>query len=122
MNRIRGVRRNHHIAWANDREQQMRQRVFRADGYDRLSLSIELRAVLLCVTLDNCFPQSRYASRHGIPVIQRIPRLLDELLPAPLCRVALPVAHSSIEMICSPGAGLLSQVVDDRENIRRKFL
>ena len=122
VDRIGGIRRNHRVVRPDGREQQVRQRILRADRHDRFALRIEVDVVVRLVARRDLSPQRGNPARLRIPVIARIARRLDQLVDDDARRCAVRVSHPEIDDIDLRRARLCPHLVDDGEHVRRQLL
>ena len=104
MNGVCGVGRDHHVARPDDGEQQVRQRVFGADGDDGFGIGIEFDAVVRAVAAGDLLAQAGNAARCGIAVVARIARGFDQLADDHARRGAIGIAHAQVDDIELRGA------------------
>ena len=99
MDRIARVRRDHRIARSDHGEQQVRQRVLRADGDDGFLLRIERDAVVRLVALDDLLAQVRDALGHRVAMVALVARGFHQLADDGARRGAVGVPHPQIHHI-----------------------
>ena len=122
MDGISGVRRNHGVARANHREEQMGQGVLGADGDNRFGFRIQLDAVFGAIALHDFRAQPGNAARHRVTMIARIADRFDQFLDDRLGRGAIRIAHAEVHHILLRRARLGLHLVDDGEHVGRQFL
>ena len=122
MDRICRVRRNYRVFRPDGGEQEVGQRILRADGDDRLALRVDVYVVVLLVTSRDLAPQRWNPARLRIPVIARVARRFHEFIDDDARRCSVRVSHSEIDDIDLRRAGLRPHLVDHGKDVGRQLL
>ena len=120
VDRIGGVRRQHHVARRGDRLRHVGEAFLRAERGDDLSLRIELHPKSPRVIAGLSPTQAGNSSRGGIAVGARLADGLDQLVDDVFGRREVGVAHAEIDDVCPGGAGLGLELVDLLKDVRRQ--
>ena len=120
VDRIGGVRRQHHVARRGDRLRHIGEAFLRAERGDDLGLRIELHAESPRVIAGLGAAQAGNAPGGGIAVGARLADGLDQLVDDVLGRGEVRVAHAEIDDVGPGGAGLGLELVDLLKDVRRQ--
>ena len=123
VNRVGGVRRDHRVVRADRREQQVGQRIFRADGDDRFASRVELDVVIGAIAVDDLLAQRGDAlatANSGDCAALRDASI--SLLTTTRGRGAVRIPHAEVDDVDLRGPCLGPHLVDDGEDVGGKLL
>lgn len=118
---VAGVGHQHGIPLdrVDDREHEMRETFLGPDHGDRLGGRIDPHVVLLGVPVAHREPETLDPQRLRVAVVLGVAGGLDQLLDDVRRGLVIGIAHPEIDDVFAPGACLIAQLGDFRENIRR---
>ena len=121
VDRIAGVGRQHAVAGADDRQQQVGEPLLRADGDDRLAVGVEAsgRSGARTSRRSPCAARASPATACSAGCRRRL-RRLDRRSTAALGARAVGVAEAEVEDVVPLGAQPRLQLVDGREDVGRQ--
>ena len=122
VDRIGRVRHQRAVARLQNREGEVGEPLLGAERRDRLGLGVELDAVPVAVPAGDRDAQPCDAAGGRVAVVLGVLGGLDQLRDDVLGRPEVGIAHAEIDDVLTAGARLRLEVVDDREDIRRKPL
>ena len=120
VDRIAGVGREHAVARADQREQQVRQAFLGADGDHRLAIGIEALAVAALVPVADRAAGLGQPLRRHVALVAGAARLVDQAVDHRMGARPVGVAEAEVEHVVALGAQLRLQLVDGREHVRRQ--
>src|SRR5688572_7474584 len=121
MYRITRIWNYHLVARLDQRQHQVREALFRADGRYRLGFRIDLNAVTARVPARDFHAQVWNAARRRVTMISRIARGLDQFIDNRIGRGQVWIAHAQIDDVFAAMARFHFQMVDDGKYIGWKF-
>ena len=115
MDRVRRVRRNHHIARTHGGEQQVGQRILGADGDDGVALRVQLHAVISEIALGDFLAQLGNSARLRVAMVARVACGLHQFRNHHARRSPIRVAHPQVDDVDLGRARLGAHLVNHRE-------
>ena len=120
VNRITGVGRQHAVAGADDRQQQVGEAFLRAQRDDRFAVGVEALSVFARVPVADRLARLRHPARGHVALVARRLRLLDQAFDRGARAGAVGIAEAEVVDVVARRAQPRLQLVDGREHVGRQ--